>query len=157
MEDNQVGFLDFLVCQTGDCSGEFTAALWSKSLPLKTKQKKHSFSGFLLKTAFTSRSTLFESSYVFFERQKNLLSTHQCRETAQIGVMRFFPLEAALYTCDPGVRTKMHFFIFVNFILYFYFLFFSRGSWKRIGSLGGGGINKKWFIVQLCLSLSNGI
>lgn len=30
-EDNQVCFLYFLACQTGDCSGEFTAALWAKA------------------------------------------------------------------------------------------------------------------------------
>lgn len=52
-------------------------------------------------------------------------------------------------------------FIFVNFIICMFLFISFKGllnkDCRRVLVISLGGKNYKWFIVQLCLSLSNGI
>lgn len=88
---------------------------------------------------------------------------HEILRKTQNWSYEVFPLKAALYMSNVSQELKQKCtFYFCEVNLYvFVFCFFSRGSWIKIvgGFLGIclGKWNYKWFIVQLSLSLSNGI
>lgn len=108
---------------SGDCSGESTAALWSKPCIFKKKEgKKSSFSGLYQKLPYWQVDQTLLGTEVAV-----IVFCHEIsRKTVKIGAMRFFHFKAALYMSNVSqeLKQKCTFFIFVKFINLYVFVFF---------------------------------
>lgn len=155
-KDNQVCFLNFLETAQGNLPLLCVQNLVSSKK--KEDEKKQLFRTLSKTALLTGRSNTSRSWSCC-----NCFLSWNFKENCQNWSYEVFPLKAALYMSNVSQELKQKCtFYFCEVNLYvFVFCFFSRGSWIKIvgGFLGIclGKWNYKWFIVQLSLSLSNGI